>query len=317
MIHDEKVLVTGVTGQIGWPLARAIAHHNEVWGCARLADEAARDRLTSAGIRPYPLDLASPDLSELPNDFTYVVHLATFQGSSTDYDYALAVNAEATGLLLTHARRAKAALVMSTGSVYRPHADPYHAYVETDPLGDAHAVHAPTYSVSKIAQEAVARYCARSLSLPVVIARMNAAYGNEGGLLSQHLDAVISGRPVRARADAHPYTPIHDDDIAQQLGALLDAASAPATIVNWGGDEVVTIQEWCAHFAALLGTDAVVETHPIPGTRPGNIADPQKRRSITGPCSVSWKDGVQRMVDARAQQPPAQANGPGSPSSSA
>jgi nucleoside-diphosphate-sugar epimerase len=304
VIRNEKVLVTGVTGQIGWPLARALAPHNEVWGCARLADDASRDRLRAAGIRPFALDLTAPDLTELPRDFTYVLHLAAYQAASTDYDLALSVNAEATGLLLTHTSQAKAALVMSTGSVYRPHTDPFHSYLETDPLGDAHVLHAPTYSISKIAQEAVARFCARALALPVVIARMNAAYGNEGGLLMQHLDALLADRPVRARSDAHPYTPIHDDDIAQQVGPMLDAASSPATIVNWGGDEVVTIQEWCAYLGSLVGHDAVVETHAAPGTRPGNIADPRKRAGITDACTVPWKDGVRRMVEARTPSLP-------------
>jgi nucleoside-diphosphate-sugar epimerase len=301
VIHDEKVLVTGVTGQIGRPLARALAEHNEVWGCARFADPAERARMQASGVRPYALDLAAPDLADLPQDFTYVLHLAAYQGSTSDYDYAMAVNAEATGLILSHTRRAKAALVMSTGSVYKPNADPFHSYVETDPLGDAHAVHAPTYSVSKIAGEAVARYCARAFSLPVVIARMNAAYGNEGGLLVQHLDALLAGRPVRARSDPHPYSPIHDDDIAQLVGPMLGAASTPATVLNWGGDEVVTIQEWCAYMGDLAGVDAVVETNAVPGTRPGNLADARKRQELAGSCTVGWKDGVRRMVEARRQ----------------
>ena len=57
--------------------------------------------------------------------------------SADDYDRSLRVNAEATGLLLEHCRAAKAALVMSTVSVYKPHPDPWHAFREDDPLGDA------------------------------------------------------------------------------------------------------------------------------------------------------------------------------------
>ncbi|HEX7095040.1 MAG TPA: NAD(P)-dependent oxidoreductase [Acidimicrobiales bacterium] len=288
--------MTGVTGQIGWPLARALAAHNEVWGCARFDDRAALERVAAAGIKPFRLDLSSLDLTELPQDFTYVVHLAVYKGPSDDYDHAITVNAEATGALLAHTRRANAVLVMSTGSVYKPHPDPFHSYVETDPLGDAHTLHSPTYSISKIAQEAVARYCARALGLRVVIARMNAAYGDNGGLLAQHLDAVLRGQPVRARSAAHPYTPIHEDDIAAQLGAMLDAAASPATIVNWGGDEIVTAQEWCQFFGELVGRPATVETVPAPGTRPGNIADARKRHGVTGPCAVTWREGARRLV---------------------
>ena len=46
------------------------------------------------------------------------------------------------------------------------------------------------------------------------------------------------------RWDPMPYSPIHDDDIAAQLEPLLGAASVPATIVNWCGDEPVSVQEW-------------------------------------------------------------------------
>ena len=62
-----------------------------------------------------------------------------------------------------------------------------------------------------------------------------------------------------------PYSPIHDDDICAQLEPLLDAASVPATIVNWGGDEPVSVQEYSAYFGELLGVDAEVVVEEIPG----------------------------------------------------
>ena len=133
---------------------------------------------------------------------------------------------------------------MSTVTVYKPHPDPWHAFREDDPLGDAMAPPSAPYSVSKIAEEGVARYCARSFDLPVTIARMGAAYGDQGGLPVWHLDAIAAGEPVQTRWDPMPYSPIHDDDICAQLEPLLDAASVPATIVNWGGDEPVSVQEW-------------------------------------------------------------------------
>ena len=81
---------------------------------------------------------------------------------------------------------------MSTHSVYRPHDDPLHVYVETDPLGEVNSALSPPYSMSKIAQEAVARTCARLYDLPVTIARMNASYGPNGGLPVYHLDAAVA-----------------------------------------------------------------------------------------------------------------------------
>ena len=45
---------------------------------------------------------------------------------------------------------------MSTASVYEPHPDPWHSYAETGPLGDAHMLSSPTYSISKISAEGAA-----------------------------------------------------------------------------------------------------------------------------------------------------------------
>ena len=73
---------------------------------------------------------------------------------------------------------------------------------------------------------------------------MGAAYSDQSGLPVWHLDAIAAGEPVHTRWDPMPYSPIHDDDICAQLEPLLDAASVPATIVNWGGDEPVSVQEY-------------------------------------------------------------------------
>ncbi len=300
MLSDAKVLVTGPAGQIGSAIVRALAADNEVWGIARFGDPEARARVEALGVTTRAVDFADPDLSDVPDDVTHVVHLAAYMGRDGDDDHAITVNAEGTGVLLQHCRRARAALVMSTFSVYRPNDDPTHAYSEGDRLGEANAPHSPTYSVSKIAQEAVARTAARTLDLPVVIARMNAAYGDDGGLPAHHLRAVLADEPVVTRWDPCTYSPIHTDDIVAQLPAMLDVASVPATIVNWCGDQPVSVQEWTAHLGTLTGRDARVEVVDQPGTQRSAIGDPTKRRLVTGPCRVDWRDGIERMVAARA-----------------
>jgi nucleoside-diphosphate-sugar epimerase len=139
----------------------------------------------------------------------------------------------------------------------------------------------------------------RVFDLPVVIARMNASYGPNGGLPAYHLDWIVAGEPVTTRWDPCPYSPIHQDDINAQAEMLLGAASVPATIVNWGGDEAVSPQEWCAYFGELTGREATVVVKEMPGTTRGSIMDATKRQSITGPCAVSWRDGMRRTYEAR------------------
>jgi nucleoside-diphosphate-sugar epimerase len=298
-MHGEKILVTGPAGQIAFPMCEYLAQDNEVWGVARFSDASSRERVEAVGVRTATIDLAEGDLSELPEDFTYLLHLAAYQGAELDYDRALRVNAEATGRILAHCRGARAALVMSTASVYQPDADPFHAYLETDPLGNLRTPWAPTYSVSKIGGEAVARTCARLFELPVTIARMNASYGPNGGLPTYHLDTLLAGKPVVVRHDPCPYSVIHQTDINEQTEALLAAASVPATIVNWGGDELVSPQQWCALFGELTGRTPEVVVVAQEGSMLGNVLDATKRLALTGPCTVGWREGMTALVGQR------------------
>jgi nucleoside-diphosphate-sugar epimerase len=294
MLSGEKVLITGPGGRIAHGIAKTLAVDNEVWGIARFSDPATRDEVDTLGVTKRVVDLGEPDFSDIPDDFTYLLHIAADFGE--DYEQGLRVNAEGTGLLLSHCRSAKAALVMSTVTVYKPHPDPWHPFREDDPIGDAGLPTPQPYSIVKIAEEAVARYCAREFELPITIARMGSAYGDRGGLPLWHLNAIAEGKPVVARWDPLPYSPIHYDDINAHVEALLGAASVPATIVNWAGDMPVTVQEWSRYLADLLGVELDLRVDVVPGASIGSVGDHAKRTSITGPCTVDWRDGFREMA---------------------
>jgi nucleoside-diphosphate-sugar epimerase len=294
VLSDRKVLITGPAGRIAFGIAETLAAHNEVWGIARFSDPAARDEVEALGVTTRTVDLGAPDLSDLPTDFTHLLHLAADFGE--DYERGLRVNAEGTGLLLSHCRGVEAALVMSTLTVYKPHPDPWHAFREDDPIGDQLLPHPQPYSIVKFAEEAVSRYCAREFGIPTVIARMGSAYGERGGLPLWHLQAIAAGEPVVVRWDPLPYSPIHYDDINAQVEALLDAATVPATIVNWAGDVPVTAQEWSTYFGELLGVTPEVRTVAVPGASLGSVGDHTKRSAITGPCTTDWKVGFRAMA---------------------
>jgi nucleoside-diphosphate-sugar epimerase len=294
VLSGERILITGPAGRIAFGIAKSLAAENEVWGMARFSDPRTRAEVEALGVTTRALDYGDGDFGDLPGDFTYLLHIAADFGE--DYERGLRVNAEGTGLLLSHCRRAKAALVMSTLTVYKPHADPWHPFREDDPIGDAGLPHPQPYSIVKIAEEAVTRYCAREFGLPITIARMGSAYGDRGGLPLWHLNNIAGGQPVMARWDPLPYSPIHYDDINAQVEPLLGAATVPATVVNWAGDVPVTVQEWSAYFGELLGVEAQVVTEVVPSASIGSVGDHSKRSSITGPCRVDWRDGFRDMA---------------------
>lgn len=296
----KKLLVTGASGQIAGALARSLAARgHDVWGVSRFGNEGRRRELEDLGVTTRSIDLTDPDWSGLPSDFDHVLHLAVHQGAGTDWDYALDVNASGTGALISHFRESKSIMSMSTTGVYNPNPDPWHKYVETDPLGNPTSPKTPTYGVSKVAQEAVARFAAREFNVPVVIARMNASYGPGGGLAMGHLEKILADEPITLRHDPAPNQPIYEEDIADHSLALLDAATTPALIVNFGGDETVTSQQWIEYMGEIVGKTPQVEIVPIPGSQPGIALDVTKRISITGPDKFHWHEGMRLMVESR------------------
>ena len=116
MISDERILVTGVTGTIGTALAlhlarrqRRVGHrplrgrrhpgqgdvHRRRDTTADAARSPPREELEAAGVTVRAVDLAVGDFGDLPDDFTYVVHLAWLRADLDHLEDALAPTSKA------------------------------------------------------------------------------------------------------------------------------------------------------------------------------------------------------------------------------
>src|ERR1700716_3522843 len=117
MIEHSTVVITGATGQVGLPIARALAKDNEVWAPARFSNPAARTELEKAGVHCVVADLGSDArYGELPTVADYVLNFAVAKTADSDAD--ITANAESVGLLMTRYRSAKAFLHCSSAAVY-------------------------------------------------------------------------------------------------------------------------------------------------------------------------------------------------------
>jgi len=300
MLTGEKILVTGVTGNAPLPVAEFLAKENEVWGVARFSDAEKRAQVEKAGIRAHAMDLMNPDFSGLPDDFTYVLHWAYTRLPSGQFLPAIQVNAVAAGQVLQHCQKARAALVVSAGTIYSPRNEDYfHPFHEEDDIGGAFAPWGPTSPVSKVSLEAVARFCALGFGLRTTITRLNFVYGPLGGMPVDDMEAIVAGEKVYTFAEPYPSSPIHADDMCAQLEALLDAASTPATIVNWCGDEVVTQREWIAQAEALSGRKADIVHNEVATAAGGSVGDTTRRLAITGPCTRVLSKELEKLYGER------------------
>lgn len=300
MLQGEKVLVAGATGQVALPLTLALAGDNEVWATARFSDPTARQTLESAGVTCVAVDLVDGDVGVLPNDFGYVLNFLVMK--TNDWGRDLDGNAGGVAALMHHCPGVRAFLHCSSTAVYQP--DGHRAFAETDALGDNHRVwpFLETYSISKIAAEGVARSLARQLGVPTTIARLNVPYGDHGGWPAVHVDMILGRVPIPVHVDAPSvYNPIHEDDIIAMVPAMLAAASAPATVVNWGGEDAVSIEEWCAYLGELIGLEPTLQA--TDQTIGSVTVDLSRMHALVGHAKVPWREGFARMVAARQASP--------------
>ncbi len=295
-ITGKKILVTGVTGWVAGPVAAALAAAgNDVYGAARFKDPAQRGPIEAAGVHPISIDLTRSRFDEVPTDVDLVFNFAVAKVNS--FDLAFAGNAEGPANLMEVCKGAEAFLHCSSTAVYEP--DDHNPRAESDALGDSHRPMAgmTTYSISKIAGEVLVRHTSARLGLPTVIARLNVPYGDTYGWMTFHLMMMEHNMPVTVHVDQPTsYSPIHSDDIIRSLPYLLSLASAPATIVNWGGDEVTSIEEWCEEIGRLTGLSPTFE--PTEATIAAIIPDLTRLHSTGFATEIGWREGIRRQIAA-------------------
>jgi UDP-glucuronate 4-epimerase len=297
VLEGQKILITGATGKIAFPVARALAPRNEVWGAARFSEPGTRERLAAAGVRPVRLDVSSDDFGSLPDDFTHVFHAAVDPGLR-DWAAAAETNAQATGRLLFHCRGARGFVYCSTGSIYQYQGQ--RPLTESDPPGVPLRAN---YSFSKVAGEAVATWVATHVRVPLTIIRICSTYGPEGGAPADRLELLLQGRPIRLYPDPpNNYNPLYEDDYVTLGIRAMEVSGIPPVVVNWAGSETVSVEDYCRYMGDLIGREPTFEYDPSAHTP--LWPDVTFMHEILGRTTVHWRDGFRRMIETRHPELP-------------
>jgi UDP-glucuronate 4-epimerase len=298
MIKGRKILVTGATGSVARGVVRSLSADNEVWAAARFTDAAARANLEREGVRTFAWTLGEDAFDGLPPVFDHVIHAAAnIFDARNDYDACIRANAEGTGLLLNHLRGSGSLLFVSSMQVYREVADKSLPRTEDEPLG-SHPNYSPSYGIGKVATEAVVRTLCRLYDLPTTIARLGMNFGPGcGGLPDLVFREMLAGKTLVAPPRGQAWCAlVYNGDVIRQVEPLLAAASVPATIVNWTGDEGVEYRALLDYMAELA------DLHPVYDEREGagpvsGCGDPARRLQITGPAQ-EWRSAIRETLQA-------------------
>jgi UDP-glucuronate 4-epimerase len=295
-MKNKRVIVAGVAGRVGGSIAASLVGDNEVFGFDLFYLPGSREEWEARGVRTVAGDCAKGEFNDLPRDVDYCINLAanTFPGN---YRIGLDDNALGAALLMEHCRDAKAFLTFSSSAVYTLPDEPDTPLTEDDLVG---CKTLGFYPGSKMAAEGAVRVMAHVLKLPSILLRMTTHYGTygDGGLLVlEYLNCLVNELPIGLLRHQPIYlSPIYEKDVCRFIEPLLEAATTEAPIVNLCGDDSATIEEIVQYMSELTGTRPTFEyVDDIPW--PSMITDPALRRSITGPCEYSWREGIKELVE--------------------
>lgn len=288
-VSGKRILVTGASGLVAFPVAAELAKSNEVYALARYSDPAQKRLMEAAGAQAVVFDLANPDLSSLPQSVDIVINYAVLPPTHRD---AYEVNAGAAGRLARRYRDCEAFVHGSTGSLYEYQGE--RPLREDDPYG-LHSS-AENYAASKIAAEFLIRHLSEDYEMPATIVRIFSFYGPRGGGVTQRIDQVARGEPVSVYPGVrNVHTPLYEDDYVEKTIAAAGIAKVGAEIVNVGGSEAVTTQEYCQMAGEILGKEPVF----VENSKAWPIwADTTKMERLLGPSKVSMREGVRRVIEA-------------------
>jgi nucleoside-diphosphate-sugar epimerase len=224
-----------------------------------------------------------------------VVHLAQsarYKEFPEGVGDVVAVNVAATAGLLDLARRAGARrfVLASTGGVYAPSPAPLRERDPVDPRG--------FYAASKYSAELLARSYADLVQVTVL--RPFFVYGpaqRPGMLVRELAKRVLGGETVTIRGEQGlVINPIHADDAARAVLAVLQAPTAPA-IVNIAGAQTASLLEIVTMLGEAAGREPLLAHEPgDPGSLTADIG--VLRDLLNAPPQVALAEGLPGVVAA-------------------
>lgn len=252
---DGDLLILGAGGKMGPTLAMMAksaldqaSNRRDVIAVSRFSDDAARKRLTQAGIKTIACDLLDPAAINALPDVQHIIYLAGIKfGASQSPGLTWALNAFMPGLVA--AKFPKTSMVVfSSGNVY-----PFTPVTGggCDELAPAAPV--GEYAMSVLGRERVFSYFSQTTGLKCLILRLNYAVELRYGVLLDIAQKVWRGEPVDLVMGN--MNAIWQGDANAIALRCLTLAESPPRILNVTGPETLSVRALATAFGRILNRD--------------------------------------------------------------
>lgn len=291
-----RILITGSTGFLGRPVAlRLAAEGHEVIALVRTSAMAP----SAPGIHALDMDLASPDVSRLP-DVDALMLLAQsrlhrdFPGAARD---TFAVNVAAPFALMDWALGAgvRRIVMASSGGVYQRHGPMPDGEARVPAKGPMGFYLATKASAELLFESYAAAFATAVLVRPYFIF----GPGQRSDMLIPRLIAsVMAGRPIQLQGQhGVRMNPIYIEDAAAALVRAVALEGRRA--IDIAGRDVVSIEDIAVAIGRRVGREPVFEPQP---PAPSNyVADTSNMRATLGEAMTSFEDGLFRTIAAMSR----------------
>lgn len=279
------ILVLGAGGKMGPSLARLAKRSLEAAGLShrvvcvsRFSDAAVAERLHTAGIDVIPCDLLDrTQLAALP-DAPNIAYLAGFKFGASGAPYvAWAMNCFLPALVAERFRGSRI-VALSTGNVY-PYVPPESGgadeATEPSPIGE--------YAQSCLGRERMFEYASARDGTRILLVRLNYATDLRYGVLLDIARKVMKGEPVDVSMGW--VNTIWQGDANAVVIRGFEHCSAPPTVLNLTGPEMISVRETAERFALMLGAPA--PTFVGSESDVALLSNAHRCRSLFGPPQVS------------------------------
>jgi len=253
---DGDFLVLGVAGKVGVCLARMIRRacpDARVIGVARFSEPGLQSSLESHGVETIRCDLLDREaVAALPR-LRNVIYMAGLKFDTTGReDFLWAMNTLAPAIVAETFRDSRI-VVFSTIHVY-PWSNPLHGGVTEQAPPRARA---GEYANSVVGRERMFQYFSRRYGTPGRIARLAYAIDMRYGVFQEIASWVLNRHPVPLFT-GHVNV-IWQGDATAQILRLLRHCEVPASPINIGAPEVVSVRRVAQRFGEIFGIEPIFE----------------------------------------------------------